>query len=106
MLVEGPPDAQDVLPLIVHEQMQPPVALLVYKAGDPRMAAYFPFTVFSPEWQALLYAFEHHVPARFMDLPQAFAMAAPRPEPEPAAELDRQSPAARRDRPARPAERG
>jgi len=78
VLVEGPPDARDVLPLIVHDQMQPPVALLVYTAGDPRRAAYFPFTVFSPEWQALRFAFEHGVPARFMDLPQAIQMA---PEP-------------------------
>jgi hypothetical protein len=76
VLVEGPPDAHDVLPLIMHEEMRPPVALLVYAPDKPHFAAYYPFTVFSPEWQALRYAFEHGVPARFMDLPQAMQLSA------------------------------
>jgi hypothetical protein len=29
VLVEGPPDADDLLPLLVHKEMKPPVALLV-----------------------------------------------------------------------------
>ena len=75
VLVEGPPDAQGVLPLLSHEEMQPPVALLIYAPDEPRRAAYYPFTHFSPEWQALRYAAQHSVPARFMDLPQAFQLA-------------------------------
>jgi hypothetical protein len=71
VLVEGPPDAQGVLPLIMHEDMRPPVALLVYMPEHPRDAAYYPFTVFSPEWQALRYALQRSIPARFIDLPQA-----------------------------------
>jgi hypothetical protein len=35
VLVEGPPDAQGVLPLMMHEGMQPPVALLIYAADTP-----------------------------------------------------------------------
>jgi hypothetical protein len=75
ILVEGPPDAQDVLPQIMHEEMQPPVALLIYRPDQPRHAVYYPFTHFSPEWQALCYAQEQHIPARFMDLPQAMQLA-------------------------------
>ncbi|HEY4384570.1 MAG TPA: DUF5682 family protein, partial [Ktedonobacteraceae bacterium] len=75
VLVEGPPDAQEVLPLVMHENMQPPVALLVYASETPKQAVYYPFTHFSPEWQALRYAQEHVIPARFMDLPQAIMMA-------------------------------
>ena len=30
VLVEGPPDAQGVLPLLAHQDMKPPVALLIY----------------------------------------------------------------------------
>ncbi|HMX29588.1 MAG TPA: DUF5682 family protein, partial [Blastocatellia bacterium] len=71
VLVEGPPDAAEVLPLLVHEQMQPPVALLVYAADDPKRAVFYPFAVFSPEWQALRYALTNNIEARFMDLPQA-----------------------------------
>ncbi|MBA2284544.1 MAG: hypothetical protein H0W02_03585, partial [Ktedonobacteraceae bacterium] len=71
VLVEGPPDAQAVLRLLTHDEMRPPVALLIYAPDDPKSAVYYPFTHFSPEWQALRYALERGIPARFMDLPQA-----------------------------------
>ncbi|MFL5706190.1 MAG: DUF5682 family protein, partial [Ktedonobacteraceae bacterium] len=75
VLVEGPPDAQDVLPLLTHRDMRPPVALLIYAPDNPKRAVYYPFTTFSPEWQALSYALSHGIPARFMDLPQAIQLA-------------------------------
>src|SRR5450432_4244841 len=75
VLVEGPPDAQNVLPLLSHEEMKPPVALLIYAPDEPKRAAYYPFTYFSPEWQALQYAAQRNIPARFMDLPQAIQLA-------------------------------
>ncbi|HYU71785.1 MAG TPA: DUF5682 family protein, partial [Ktedonobacteraceae bacterium] len=75
VLVEGPPDAQGVLSLIAHAEMQPPVALLIYAPGEPKRAVYYPFTHFSPEWQALRYAVRHEIPARFMDLPQSVQLA-------------------------------
>jgi hypothetical protein len=71
VLVEGPPDAEDVLPLLASPEMQPPVALLVYPPDAPQDAVYYPFAEFSPEWQALRYALGHGVTARFMDLPRA-----------------------------------
>ena len=74
ILVEGPPEADDVLPLLAHEQMTPPVAILVYVPDDPRRAVYYPFAVFSPEWQAIHYALTHNIPVRFMDLPQAYQL--------------------------------
>lgn len=78
VLVEGPPDAAGVLPLLVHKEMKPPVALLVYAADEPARAVYYPFAVFSPEWQAIEYALKRKVPVRFMDLPQAHRMGADR----------------------------
>src|SRR5690242_21783617 len=53
VLVEGPPEAGAVLPLLGFEQMQPPVALLIYAPDTPHLAAYYPFTHFSPEWQEI-----------------------------------------------------
>lgn len=70
ILVEGPPDAAEVLPLLIHEQMQPPVALLIHAQDDPKRAVFYPFAIFSPEWQALQYALTNNIPVRFMDLPQ------------------------------------
>jgi hypothetical protein len=72
VLVEGPPDAAEVLPLLAHAGMQPPVALLIYAPERPRHAAFYPFATYSPEWQALRYASARGIPARFIDLPFAF----------------------------------
>lgn len=74
ILIEGPPDAEKVLPLVNQEEMRPPVALLVYAPDDPRKAAFFPFAIFSPEWQAIKFAFANEIPVRFMDLPQTYAI--------------------------------
>ena len=84
VLVEGPPDANAVLPLAQHEAMQPPVALLVYPPDAPQRAVFYPFAEFSPEWQAVRYGLERQIPVRFIDLPQAHRLA--RPEPGPADE--------------------
>lgn len=87
VLLEGPPDAEPVISLAQHEEMQPPIALLIYPSeGDSREAAYYPFTDFSPEWNALRYALRNGLPARFIDLPQCHQMAmelerVPRPDP-------------------------
>jgi hypothetical protein len=71
VLVEGPPDADDVLPLAGHAEMVPPVAILVYVAAEPKRGVYYPLVRFSPEWVAIRWALQHQVPVRFMDLPQS-----------------------------------
>ena len=71
VLVEGPPEADALIPLAAHAEMQPPVALLVYDPADPRRAVHYPFAAFSPEWQAIRYALAAGVPVRFFDLPLA-----------------------------------
>jgi uncharacterized protein DUF5682 len=75
LLVEGPPDAADVLPLLIHPQMKPPVALLIHAAGDLKRSVFYPFAIYSPEWQALHFALTNSIAARFMDLPQAHQLA-------------------------------
>ncbi|MDJ0798985.1 MAG: DUF5682 family protein [Calothrix sp. MO_167.B12] len=75
ILVEGPPDAEAVLPLLTSPAMQPPVALLIYIPSCPHYCVYYPFAIFSPEWQALDYGLTHNIPVRFMDLPQTHRLA-------------------------------
>lgn len=94
LLIEGPPDAQEVLPLIEQPKMKPPVALLIYAAEQPKKAVYYPFTQFSPEWQALKYAQKEQIPARFMDLPQAIQLARAQ-EGEESAEVEPSAPTTR-----------
>lgn len=76
VLVEGPPEADALLPLAAHAEMRPPVSLLVYDPAEPRRAVYYPFAVFSPEWQAIRYALDAAVPVRFFDLPMSHQMVA------------------------------
>src|SRR5688572_22236242 len=59
--------------------MRPPVALLVYRPDAPRHAVFYPFAVFSPEWQAIRFAQERGTPVRFMDLPLRLQLAEGRP---------------------------
>lgn len=74
LLVEGPPEADALLHFIGSAGLAPPVALLVYNADEPARSAFFPFAEYSPEWQALRHAQAHGIPARFIDLPQAFQL--------------------------------
>lgn len=74
ILLEGPPEAEAILPLAAREDMTPPVALLLYDPERPQRASYYPFAEFSPEWNAIRFALKHSVPLRFMDLPQAVRM--------------------------------
>jgi hypothetical protein len=75
VLIEGPPDADDLIALVASKAMKPPVALMVYAPDEPKRAGWFPFAVFSPEWQAMTYALENRVEVRFIDLPQTHAIA-------------------------------
>jgi len=75
VLIEGPAEADELVPLVGDPEMQPPVALLGYAPGEPKKAAFWPFAVFSPEWQAIRYALGARVPVRFCDLPAACQLA-------------------------------
>ncbi|RYD49789.1 MAG: hypothetical protein EOP83_24750, partial [Verrucomicrobiaceae bacterium] len=75
ILLEGPPDAQELISLVNHAEMQPPVAILIYRPDEPKRAVYYPFAAFSPEWQAIQYGLKQGVQVRFMDLPQRHRLA-------------------------------
>ncbi|WP_308258028.1 DUF5682 family protein [Pseudonocardia lacus] len=100
VLVEGPPEADELVGWAADEALQPPVALLGYATDDPRRAAYWPFAVFSPEWQAIRWAVRRGVPVRFIDLPYALQLgpspeARSGPEPEPGSDAPADEPAPR-----------
>ncbi|MGW0638603.1 DUF5682 family protein [Nocardia salmonicida] len=76
ILIEGPADADPLVGFVAADTMSPPVALLAYVPDSPARAAFWPFAVFSPEWQAMRYGVDHAVPVRFCDLPAANVLAA------------------------------
>ena len=75
ILIEGPADGTDLLPWLAKPEMEPPVAMLVYRPDQPRRSGYFPYAVFSPEYQAARFALEQEVPVRLFDLPQSVMLA-------------------------------
>ncbi|MFD6388913.1 DUF5682 family protein [Nocardia sp. NPDC060259] len=76
ILIEGPADADPLVGFVAADTMTPPVALLAYVPDSPARAAFWPFAVFSPEWQAMRYGVDHAVPVRFCDLPATNVLAA------------------------------
>ncbi|GAB2642219.1 DUF5682 family protein [Nocardia goodfellowii] len=90
ILIEGPADADPLVGFVAAEGMAPPVALLAYVPDQPARAAFWPFAVFSPEWQAMRYAADRDIPVHFCDLPATTVLAV-REEPgdtiDPVAEL-------------------
>ncbi|NUP52357.1 MAG: hypothetical protein HOW97_34300, partial [Catenulispora sp.] len=75
ILIEGPPEADALIPMAAHPSMRPPVALLVYADADPSRAGFWPFAEFSPEWIALRAGIEAEIPVRFIDLPASHRFA-------------------------------
>ncbi|MDX3641243.1 DUF5682 family protein [Streptomyces sp. MB09-02B] len=74
VLIEGPPEADGLIPLAADEDMRPPVALLAHAVDEPGRSSFWPFAEFSPEWVAIRWALAHGVPARFIDLPAAHSL--------------------------------
>lgn len=75
VLIEGPPEADALIPLAADPELRPPVALLAHAVDEPGRSAFWPFAAFSPEWVAVRWALEHGVQARFIDLPAAHTLA-------------------------------
>ncbi|MET8585426.1 DUF5682 family protein [Streptomyces collinus] len=75
VLIEGPPEADPLIPLAADPEMRPPVALLAHAVDEPGRSAFWPLAEFSPEWVAIRWALEQDVPARFVDLPATHTLA-------------------------------
>jgi hypothetical protein len=71
VLIEGPADCSDLLPMLADPEMVTPVALLAYAEEDPARASFYPFADYSPEYQAARWAAVNGAALRFIDLPAA-----------------------------------
>ncbi|NJS40439.1 MAG: hypothetical protein HC783_17150 [Rhodobacteraceae bacterium] len=75
VLVEGPSDLSHLMPALVHPEASPPLALLAYDEDDPSRASFWPFEVYSPEYQAIRWAVSHGAAVQFIDLPSTMVLA-------------------------------
>ncbi|MEL6841728.1 MAG: DUF5682 family protein, partial [Bacteroidota bacterium] len=68
ILIEGPAEADQLVSFLSESDLEPPVAVLVYDPKEPKIASFYPFAAFSPEWVAMEYASQNALPVRFIDL--------------------------------------
>ena len=71
VLVEGPSDLSGQIKWLCHPDARFPAAILAYTREPPVRTILWPFAIYSPEVQAILWAHEHGVECRFMDLPSS-----------------------------------
>jgi hypothetical protein len=75
VLVEGPPEGDELIQYITDPDLKPPVAMLLHASDEASLASFMPFAEFSPEWQAIHWALKHEQPVRFIDWPAAISLA-------------------------------
>lgn len=75
VLIEGPREADAIVNLVVHPEMQAPVTMLGYAVDQLHKAVFYPFASFSPEWVAMQWAGDADIPVRFIDLALANTLA-------------------------------
>ena len=75
VLVEGPSDLNDQMQWLCHPETRFPAAILAYTQTPPVGTILWPFAIYSPEVQAILWAHEHKVECRFLDLPSSVFLA-------------------------------
>ena len=78
ILIEGPSDADSLIPVLTDPESQPPIAILAYSTDGKPQSCMWPFVRYSPEYEALHWAREHGVRARFIDWPSGVALGASR----------------------------
>lgn len=70
ILIEGPANAGEMIPVLAHKDTKAPVALYYfYKDKKEDYKCYYPFLDCSPELVAVREAERREIPARFIDLP-------------------------------------
>lgn len=80
ILVEAPAEMDTLYADAAHSDLKPPVAALIYQTDAPKVASFYPFAKFSPEWQLLLWANKRNCTIRSMDLPASHSFALDEPK--------------------------
>lgn len=75
VLIEGPSDFTELLEDLTKKEVKPPVAVMAYTSDLPIRTILYPLAVYSPEYQAALWAREKGKKARFFDLPSSVFLA-------------------------------
>ncbi|MCJ8014252.1 DUF5682 family protein [Paenibacillus sp. KQZ6P-2] len=74
VLIEGPSDATSEITHLTNGSTKPPVAILAFTEELPVRTVLWPFAVYSPEYQAMLWACKKGAHCAFIDLPSSSAV--------------------------------
>jgi hypothetical protein len=69
VLIEGPSDANRLTEHMADSRVVLPIAVLAYTAEVPVATVLYPFADYSPEYQAILWAYKHKARVSFIDIP-------------------------------------
>ncbi|MGM9992817.1 MAG: DUF5682 family protein [Candidatus Bruticola sp.] len=83
VLIEGPSDLNKQMAWLCHTETVYPVAILAYTKSQPVHSILYPFAIYSPEVQAILWAHKRGIACRFMDLPSSVFLALGEPKTTP-----------------------
>lgn len=75
VLIEGLADADALIPHFTRKGTKPPVAILAYTDSMPVRTLVYPLARYSPEYQAMKWAYDHDVRVEFIDLPSDIFLA-------------------------------
>src|SRR5262245_58461278 len=78
ILIEGPSDADSLIPVITDQESQPPIAILPYSTDDQPESCMWPFGRYAAEYEGVRGARENGVKARCVDWPSGAALGAAR----------------------------
>ncbi len=79
VLIEGPCDFDSVLPVLLNDDLKPPVAVVAFREADDETAvtSYYPLSRHSPEFVALQEAKRLGASVRFIDMPSRLRLSGP-----------------------------
>lgn len=69
VLIEGPSDLSSLIEGLCSTAVRLPAAILAYTEASPVRTILYPMAEFSPEYQAMVWAYENNIPVEFCDLP-------------------------------------
>lgn len=72
--IEMPYEANRILNSLSKSTHSCPLAIMYYNPNNPSQSLYYPFADFSPEYQAMRYAFENEIPIHAIDLPAGISL--------------------------------
>jgi len=75
VLIEGPSDFNEEMVYVPQKEVKPPIAFLAYTKDSPIHTILYPFSEYSPEYQAILWAQKNQKKCQFIDLPSGVFLA-------------------------------